>query len=662
MVYRKFILKNLKTNIRNHAPLLAGIIFSLAFIFSLMFLGTVIEESSTLWIAYNYGSLAASIHTFTAVGMISGLFLALNLTLLYMKDRLREYGLLLILGIRKKKMFLLLVAEYLSIWGITFIAGVLSGMALTAVAYIILKSAGFPVGEVSWGMDMCLVCAKTAALSLGYIACAVFYLLIRTANRDLSELANETAKPEKLKSRKSSIRTGILGICLIILSLTVRFTIAYWPVFLKQIVSKEILEFFSCIAGIYLLLSSGMSIVLAYMERNPERFVKHLVSARSMSFRVSAYRNIIFAVLLIHYTALYYVGGNIQIFADNNPQVYGWRYPHDLIGSMDWTEAREWEGVCRREDALQGMQMIPYTELQSETGMYFIGMAASEYERMTDESVALETGEILLCIQHDETDASNALADWSGEDSIPIRLEGAAKEFAIKKKDVKIFSIGDLGVGRANVNGIVFADKDYEKIAGEMGKSRILLLQDMEEGKQDVILDKQEQFRKGHPEALLLTRKEALNTEKLVDEISSAIYGFCGILLVIVGLSMLSIRFFSEIPDLEKKYRFLSDIGMTEIGMRREIGKEVRQLVWIPAVFGIFMAVICHLEILAVFLLQNSKYHFFAEGGGFRFAWEQCREWICVVAVFCLIQAVYGAYLARAVRKRVWEKEYGEIF
>ena len=85
-----------------------------------------------------------------------------------------------------------------------------------------------------------------------------------------------------------------------------------------------------------------------------------------------------------------------------------------------------------------------------------------------------------------------------------------------------------------------------------MGKSRILLLQDMEEGKQDVILDKQEQFRKGHPEALLLTRKEALNTEKLVDEISSAIYGFCGILLVIVGLSMLSIRFFSEIPDLEK--------------------------------------------------------------------------------------------------------------
>ena len=74
------------------------------------------------------------------------------------------------------------------------------------------------------------------------------------------------------------------------------------------------------------------------------------------------------------------------------------------------------------------MQMIPYTELQSETGMYFIGMAASEYERMTDESVALETGEILLCIQHDETDASNALADWSGEDSIPIRLEGAAKE------------------------------------------------------------------------------------------------------------------------------------------------------------------------------------------------------------------------------------------
>lgn len=653
MVYWRFVLKNLRTNIQNHVPLLAGMIFNLAFVFCLLFLGAVMRNSDSLWIAYHYEELAGNIHLYTEVGIIAGVFLTINLSLPYIKARIREYGVLLILGIKKKKMFLLLGLEYLAMWGFTFIAGVLSGIILSAIVYAGLRQAGFWAEEIAWWADVAMVCGEVALLSLLYIACGFFYVMIRTANRNLSELMNEEARADRLKSSQRSIRTGILGVCLIFISLTVRFSVEYWPVFLKQIVNKDLLAFVSCIVGIYFLLSSGMMVVLAYQRRNPARCVRNFISVRSMSFRVSSYRNIIFAVLLIHYTALFYVGENAGLSADVNVKAYEWRYPHNIVGSLDVADAEEWKEICRKEGIEGDIQTVPYTEVQSENGVKYIGMPCSEYEKMTDERISLEKDEVLLCIQHDETDASNALADWEEEDSIALDIQNGGKEYAIRMKDVKIFSIGDLGVGADNRNGIVFEDGEYGMLSEAAGESRILLLQDLEKENQAVVSKRLDEFRKGHPQAAMISRKEALDMERVVDETANAVYRFCGILLVVAGLSMLSIRFFSEIPALKKKYQFLSDIGMTEDQMRREVRKEVWQLVWIPALSGIFMAVVYHMDILLSFILQNSKYHFFENGGAVGFAWEQSRAWLCIVTGFCLIQAIYGSYMVQSVRKRV---------
>ena len=653
MVYWRFVLKNLRTNIRNHVSLLVGVIFNLAFVFCLVFLGVVMRDSDSFWIAYHYEELADNIHLYTEVGIIAGVFLTINLSLPYIKARIKEYGVLLILGIKKKKMFMLLGMEYLAIWGLTFIAGVLSGIILSVMVYAGLRHAGFWAEEITWWKDVAMVCGEVALLSLLYIACGFFYVLTRTANRNLSELMTEEARADRLKSTRSSLRTGILGVCLLFISLTVRFSVEYWPVFLKQIVNKDLLAFVSCIVGIYFLLSSGMMVLLAYQRRNSARCVRNFISVRSMSFRVSSYRNIIFAVLLIHYTALFYVGENAGLFADVNVKAYEWRYPHNIVGSLDVADAEEWKEICRKEGIAGGILTVPYTEVQSENGVKYIGMSCSEYEKMTDERISLKKDEVLLCIQHDETDTSNALADWEEEDSIALDIQNGAKEYAIRMKDVKIFSIGDLGVGADNMNGIVFEDGEYGMLSEAAGESRILLLQDLEKENQAVVSKRLDEFRKGHPQAAMISRKEALDIEGVVDETANTVYRFCGILLVVVGLSMLSIRFFSEIPALKKKYQFLSDIGMTEDQMRREVRKEVWQLVWIPALFGIFMAVVYHMDILLAFIHQNSKYHFFDDGSAVGFVWEQSRTWLCIVIAFCLIQVIYGAYVVKSVGMRV---------
>lgn len=171
MVYWRFVLKNLRTNIRNHVSLLVGVIFNLAFVFCLIFLGVVMKDSDSLWIAYHYEELADNIFLYTEVGIIAGVFLTINLSLPYIKARIKEYGVLLILGIKKKKMFLLLGMEYLAIWGLTFIAGVLSGIILSAMAYAGLRHAGFWTEEMTWWKDVAMVCGEIALLSLLYIAC-----------------------------------------------------------------------------------------------------------------------------------------------------------------------------------------------------------------------------------------------------------------------------------------------------------------------------------------------------------------------------------------------------------------------------------------------------------------------------------------------------------
>lgn len=648
-----FVFNNLKNNICYNMTMVIGMIFHLSFVSCFLFLEAVIESAESFRLAFHYEDLAGNIGIFTKGSILSGMFLTMYLAVPYIRERIREYGLLLILGIRKKSMYILLGLEYLAVWGITLIGGLLCGFALGAAVYVVLKYTGFPINEIRWERVVGTVCGKIIGLSMVYIILVFIYLLIRMSNKNLSEFASETSRPEKMKSMEKSVRLGLIGVCFIVFSLTIRFTINYWPVFLRQSIDKDISAFVSCIAGIYLLLTSGMTIVLKYMQKNEERYIKRMLSLNSMRFRISSYRNIIFAVVLLYYVILFYAGDSVTVFSDGSSGDYSWRYPNDIAAYMTEEELEDWEAVCRRNDAERGLKSIPCITMQGASGGWYAGIPESAYEKAVSRSIELQKGQILLCIQTNEQDGKNALEDWEGENSLFLRTDGGENEYAIAEKEVDILSIGSLMMEGMRVDIIVFEEEAYKELSAQTQPLNYMVIQEVPEEKEAVIKKELSVFRKEHPQVSCITRTEALAIEEAVDQLSSVIYVFCGVFLTMAGLSVLGMKLFAEIPELEKKYLFLSNMGMGNKQKEKELVKECRQLIWIPALFGIFLAGIYKADIVLAYIQANPVYHLFEDGHMMEFVWKICRDWLCVVTGFCFIQILYGKYVVSTMKKRI---------
>lgn len=652
MINWRFIFKNLKSNMRNNAFLIVGIIFNLSFVYCFLFLEAAAESSDSLRIAWNYGSMVGTVGTCAKISMLSGFFLTMSIAFPYIKGRIREYSLLLVLGIEKKEMYLLLGMEYVILWGLTLFASLFSGTALSVAVYAVLNLSGYPVGEVNWLASGCGACGKIILLSVGYMACTFAYLLVRMNNQDLSELAAEAGKPEKMKNMRKAVRMGAIGIALVILSLILQFPTRYWPRFLKGGEDDRlVVAFVAFVIGMYLLIASGMSAVLAFFMRRKRYYYKNALSIRSVRFRVSTYKNTIFAVLLINFAVLFFVGDSVAIFPGEEND-YSWRYPYDFIGSMTEEDAGKWEKVCREDGDEKGLVCVPYVDMQSETGAEFIGISESAYEEMTSKNVRLEKNQILLCAQMNEADGWKALESWEGEEDIVFEFGEEIKEYTIKAKEVDILTIGGL-VLDSLVYAAVFEDGEYQEILSKLKASELLVRQEFEEGKQPRMEQKAQDFKRKNPQVSCITKVEALNIETLVDRISNVIYVFCMACLAIAGLSMLSVKLFSEIPALEKKYMFLSDVGMEHEEIKKETGKEIRHLIFIPAVLGIFMAAVYKANILWRYIQMNPGEHFYAEDELPAFLWEMSRDWLCVTVVFCLVQLLYGKYVVSFIRRRV---------
>lgn len=653
----KFIFRNLKNNMQSHVLLSVGLILNLAFVYCFLFLGLAADSYAPFRIAFHYGSMSGTAGTCAKISMISGLFLMISIAFPYIKGRIREYSLLMILGIQKKRMSVLLGAEYAIIWGITLFAGLLLGTALSVPAYAVLKASGYPVGTVNWLAIGCSVWSKVLLLSVGYLACTLAYLAVRTDSRNLSELAAESVKPEKMKKLHQGIKFGIIGIFLVVFSMLLKFQSRFLSaiVIFKDEEIRNAAAFVFLIVGMYLLVASGMSVVLACMKRSKRGYFKNALSIRSVMFRVSTYKNTIFAVLLISFAVLFSLGDSIVIFSDEERD-YSWRYPHDFVGSMTEEEAGKWEKICRENGDEKGLISVPYVDLESMQGGRFLGISESSYEKLTSKNVQLKKGQMLMCIQWAKSDADKILTGYADWKDVPLEFGKEVKDYAIQKKEVDVLTVGGI-----YVNVAVFENGDYQEIVGKLNPSELLVVQDFEKGRQSSMNQKAQDFKRNNPEIPCITRSEALHIEELVDSIVNAINIFCMFCITIAGLLLLGIKLFSEIPVLGGKYRFLSDVGMERTQIKKEVGKEIWPMIFIPVFFGIFMAAIYKANILAIYIRANSEYHFYSEGGLTAFVWGMSKDWLFVLAVFCLIQLLYGKYMIMFIKRRVIREAFGLV-
>lgn len=649
MKYWQFVFKNLRNNYLKNIFLLIGLILNFAFTYCFLFLDAVLQSSEYLWIAWNYGSMTGAVNICIKIVVLSGFFLSMSIAFPYIKERIREYGLLLVLGIQKNMMCLILGMEYLLIWVLTVFAGLLLGLVSAAMIYGVLRSSGYPVWEVRWIRLSCTVCGKVILLSIIYIVCVFVYLLVRMENQNLSVLASEPGRPEKQKDWHKSLRMGIAGMIFIAFSLMLQFPTCHWKIFLKwDEAQRALISLIFCIVGIYLLIASGMSVVLACVKKNERYFFKNILSLRNMMFHISSYKNLIFSIVLINFALLFYIGDNIQIFQNGEKGDYNWRYPYDFIGSMGEEDIKKWKTICQENELGNELLNIPYADIWNVNGIRFIGIPESGYKKMTAESIQLEKNETCLCLQYPmESD------EWDDEESIFFCFGEEIKEYTIEIRKKEILVIGLLSIDGHAVNVAIFEDEEFNEISKKLNSSRLLVLQDFEKGGQTDIEHTVQKFKQENPQVSGITQTRALVIEDMTDRVSVIIYAFCALCLELAGLSMLGIKLFSEIFVWKKKYCFLSDVGMEQEQIKKEVGKEIRCLMFIPAVLGAFLAAIYKANILGRYIQLNSEHHFYAEDKLPVFIWEMSRDWLCVLFVFILVQLLYGKYIVSYIRRKV---------
>ncbi len=519
--------------------------------------------------------------------------------------------------------------------------------------YAVLRSSGYPTG--GWLLLGQGVWGKVALLSVFYLACALACFLVWTDNRNLSELAAESAKSEKMKNRRDRTRMGIAGMILAVLDVLLQFPHEFWSKLFKKEETRLMAAFAAFVIGLYLLVTSGMSVVLSYMKRHKKYYYKHALFIRSVMFRVSAYRNTIFAVLLINDAVLFSVGDSVVIFPGEEED-YSWRYAHDLIGSMTEEGAGKWRTICQESGGDKELISIPYLELQSETRRRFIGISQSSYKKLTGEDIHLEKDQISVCVQYDKADAEAALANWEDEENVMFRFGEKIKDYTVRTKEVEVLTVGGI-MDESPVDVAVFEDGEHQELMRKQDTSELLVLHDFEDGKEAFMDQAAEDFKRENPQISCVTKTKLLNIEKLVDGIFNVINIFCILCLVMTGLSMLGVKLFSEIPALKKKYGFLSDTGMEKVQIKKEAGREIRYLIFIPAVLGAFMAAVYKISILGFYI----KYHYFYNGNNlFSFIWVMSRNWLCVLVMFALVQLLYGRYILSYVRRKVVLAAFGK--
>ena len=186
------------------------------------------------------------------------IFYALNF---YIKSRMKDYAMLIVLGISKRRTFAFLIFEFIFI----FLAGTLAGLVT-----------GMVVIECILGL---------------------LYFL----KRDLTKIMTIGVKRENRYHWLSIL--AVLGLALLFVSVDT----------LKEATfGKLLLSLLENIIGMYILFSFGLSFIISFVQRFLKKiYIKFLLNIKNFVYRYKSNRMIIFITYVLNIIIIFFAGGMI---------------------------------------------------------------------------------------------------------------------------------------------------------------------------------------------------------------------------------------------------------------------------------------------------------------------------------------------------------------
>ena len=331
MIY-KVILKNFRSNLKNYLLFFFGEVLSVAMIFSILAIKDILLSWTPEGVS-DYYMLEDLVVVVSLVVLINVILMTVSIRY-YVKTRLKDYGMFLIFGMRKRMMLCAILLEFGAGWLGSVIIGTGIGYGIAMIFRVVI--AGFYSNAVYSAVISIQTYQYSFIISAVIMLLSVMVICVIVEEKGISRFIVSEEPKERRVGGKGRIIGTAMGIVLFAGAILWFGLPSY-----RLINSAGETTLAVCSAAVFLILTFGGSLVLDILKRKKRSYYKNVLTLNQFFHRYSSNRMIVFLLFAIQMSSL----GNMAVkITDSLPVTFKdeW-YPYDYV----WLGRQEDEKIAR---------------------------------------------------------------------------------------------------------------------------------------------------------------------------------------------------------------------------------------------------------------------------------------------------------------------------
>lgn len=648
----KIIYKNFRSNLKNYILFFLSNIVAIMELFVFYGIRSIIKSSITDKVTAE----ALKTDFQIAVGIIAVITLMLMFYAMkcYIKLRIKDYSMFLVLGMKKKAVSLLLLFEYCIGCVISLILGIGVGRILLYIIqrllvkyyprYIQMHALGYQIYK-----NVCL--ASILIMILVFVV-----LLIWLDGRSLGMLMAEDKKNEKRPISYMWIILAVIGIVLMIVGI-----ILYCGSDTQYLYAHG-----GLLMGLILAVVFGLALFLNLLKKCKNFYYRHMLDLNQLYSRYLNHMIILVLLIVVHFFSLSYL---VVQTAELLPlDQYRSQYPYDVI----WITEKDNKGYAKKLASTYNgtVTEVPMIRVSTYYGTNHIGISEKTYRKLS-KSQALNLKENQIAVRIENSDAKQEDIKDSAYWEVYSTLY-AGKYFGKQDSDTLIdvkenedihFNIQSICtqtiVGKYSTDGwheniIVFSDEYFNKqwnaISLKNDNASELELFTFPTTRREPVCQKLKQYNQkssyhkmGKLQNNLYITDQYLNGQKMRALFSMSSKIFLIIASILSGFFIMSLKTLTEFPALQKRFEFFKCMGMRENQLKWNTFFEIKILGQIAE----------SVSLVTGFLYVGAFIHKQKLAGGISNIF--LKYWIILVVSYILlneiIQEVFARYILRKLKE-----------
>lgn len=569
----KIIYKNFRSNLKNYILFFLSNIVAIMELFVFYGIRSIIKSSITDKVTAE----ALKTDFQIAVGIIAVITLMLMFYAMkcYIKLRIKDYSMFLVLGMKKKAVSLLLLFEYCIGYVISLILGIGVGRILLYIIqrllvkyyprYIQMHALGYQIYK-----NVCL--ASILIMVLVFVI-----LLIWLDRRSLGMLMAEDKQNEKRPASYMWIILAVIGNVLMIVGI-----ILYCGSDTQYLYAHG-----GLLMGLILAVVFGLALFLNLLKKCKNFYYRHMLDLNQLYSRYLNHMIILVLLIVVHFFSLSYL---VVQTAELLPlDQYRSQYPYDVI----WITEKDNKGYAKKLASTYNgtVTEVPMIRVSTYYGANHIGISEKTYRKLS-KSQALNLKENQIAVRIENSDAKQEDIKDSAYWEVYSTLY-AGKYFGKQDSDTLIdvkenedihFNIQSICtqtiVGKYSTDGwheniIVFSDEYFNKqwnaISLKNDNASELELFTFPTTRREPVCQKLKQYNQkssyhkmGKLQNNLYITDQYLNGQKMRALFSMSSKIFLIIASILSGFFIMSLKTLTEFPALQKRFEFFKCMGMRE--------------------------------------------------------------------------------------------------